>query len=278
MTLQVSTTLGRLDVHDAGPTNGPAALLWPSLFSAGQTSWSPQLPVLHELGWRTLLVDPPGTGQSPPATRLFTMEECAQAGVDVLDAAGVERAVVLGLSWGGFVGIRMALAAPQRVTALVLSNTSARRATFAERQRDRLMAGVARLGVPGGTGKLVVKGMVSEDSLHGDPAFAAELADGVNTLDKAGLAKAMRSVLADRTDVVDELGRITAPTLVIAGADDPAFTNDHSEELVRGIPGAHLELLPRVGHMGPREAPIAFAGLLKSFLAPLNNKEYASHD
>src|SRR5438093_9658292 len=91
MTALVPTELGGLHVQDRGPADGAVALLWPSLFSDGETSWGPQLPVLHELGWRTLLVDPPGTGQSPPATRLFTMEECSEAAVAVLDAAGADR-------------------------------------------------------------------------------------------------------------------------------------------------------------------------------------------
>ena len=120
--------------------------------------------------------------------------------------------------------------------------------------------------------------MLSEDSRRSDPAFAAELAAGVNQLDKAGLARAMRSVLADRTSIVDALDRITAPALVIAGAEDAAFPPVHAEELADRIPGARLEVLPRVGHMAPREAPTAVAGLLKSFLAPLTRKEHASHE
>lgn len=269
MTSLVPTGLGRLFVHDAGPRDGAAALLWPSLFSDGETSWGGQLAVLHELGWRTLLVDPPGTGESPPATRLFTMEECAEAAVAVLDAAAVDRAAILGLSWGGFVGLRVALAAPQRVTALVLSNTSARRMSFRERQRDRLLSNVVRIGIPGGPGRLVVAGMLSKDSQRRDAAFAARFAHGIDELDKAGLARAMRSVLVDRTSVSVELHRITTPALVVAGADDPAFPHVHAQELADAIPGARLETLPRVGHLAPREAPVAVANLLKSFLAPL---------
>ena len=269
MTALVPTELGGLHVEDRGPADGAVALLWPSLFSDGPTSWDPQLPVLHELGWRTLLVDPPGTGQSPPATRLFTMEECAEAAVAVLDAAGVDRAALLGLSWGGFVALRVALATPQRVTALVLSNTSARRMSSRERRRDRLLSTIVRLGIPGGPGRLVVAGMLSEDSRRRDPAFAAQLAHGVNQLDKPGLARAMRSVLAERTSVADELDRIAAPALVIAGAEDPAFPPVHAQELADRIPGARLETLPRVGHLAPREAPVAVTNLLKSFLASL---------
>src|SRR5439155_27361621 len=134
---------------------GATALLWPSLFSDGQTSWGGQLPGLHKLGWRTLLIDPPGTGQSPAVTRLFSMEECADA-IAVLDAAAVDQAALLGLSWGGFVALRVALTAPQRVTALVLANTSARRGSYLQRQQSRLLSSIVRVGVPGGPGRLVL--------------------------------------------------------------------------------------------------------------------------
>src|SRR5258708_9154417 len=64
--LVVPTTMGRLHVQDSGPVGGTVALLWPSLFTDGLTSWGAQLSGLHDLGWRTLLIDPPGTGGSPP--------------------------------------------------------------------------------------------------------------------------------------------------------------------------------------------------------------------
>jgi 3-oxoadipate enol-lactonase len=276
--LIVPTSLGRLHVHTAGPANGATALLWPSLFSDGRTSWGGQLPGLHKLGWRTLLIDPPGTGQSPAATRLFSMEECADAAIAVLDAAAVDQAALLGLSWGGFVALRLALAAPQRVTALVLANTSARRGTLLERQQARLLSGAVRVGVPGGPGRLVLAGMLSQDSRRRDPTFAAEFAHGVNQLNKTGLAKAMRSVLADRTSIVDALDRVTAPALVIAGAEDAAFPRVHAQELADRIPGARLEVLPHVGHLAPREAPTTMTNLLNGFLTPLTRKAHASHE
>jgi pimeloyl-ACP methyl ester carboxylesterase len=122
--LVVPTTMGRLHVQDSGPVGGTVALLWPSLFTDGLTSWGAQLSGLHDLGWRTLLIDPPGTGGSPPAPQLFTMEECAQAAIHTLDIAEAARAALLGLSLGGFVALRVALTAPQRVVALVLQGTS----------------------------------------------------------------------------------------------------------------------------------------------------------
>ena len=265
--LVVPTIVGRLHVQDSGPAGGAVALLWPSLFTDGPTSWGAQLTGLHDLGWRTLLIDPPGTGGSTPSPGLFTMEECAEAALHTLDAADAERAALLGLSWGGFVALRVALAAPERVTALVLSNTSARRMSFARRQRDRLVSMLIDLGIPGGMGRLIVPGALGERFRRQDPGFAAHLAESINDLDTTGLARAVRSCLAERTSVVEALDQITAPTLVIAGAEDKALPLPHSVELAERIPGARLEVLPHVGHLAPREAPDAVAALLQEFLA-----------
>lgn len=269
----VATVLGEVHVHDAGPAHGPVALLWPSLFSDGHTSWGLQLPGLHAFGWRTLLVDPPGTGDSTPAHRRFTMEECADAAVQVLDATSVDRAAILGLSWGGFVGLRVAIAHPDRVAGLVLSNTSARRGSWALRLRDRVLSSMIRIGVPGGPGRLIVAGMLSENSRRTNPELVSDLARTVNALDARGLAIAAHSVLVDRTNIAADLARITVPALVIGGSEDTALPAPHYRELWEGIPGARLQILPRVAHLAPREAPDAVSELLCEFLTSLGETD-----
>ena len=200
------------------------------------------------------------------------MEECAEAAIQVLDAAVVERAAILGLSWGGFVALRLALAAPQRVSALVLSNTSARSSTFLERQRGRLVVGLVRIGVP--VGRVIGAKMLSIHSRAHNKAFATQFVNGANNLDSAGLARAARSVDVNSTSVVDDLGCIAAPTLVIAGAEDHIFPRTHSEELAERIPGARLEVVSNVSHLAPAEAPVAVAALLRGFLADKRNDSH----
>jgi 3-oxoadipate enol-lactonase len=268
--LMVPTPLGALAVHVAGAPGGPTALLWPSLFSDGQFSWGAQLAAMDRLGWHTLTVDPYGTGSSAPARRRFTMEECAAAALDVLNHAGVQRAAILGLSWGGFVALRMAAIASQRVSGLVLSNTSARRMRWLQRHRDTRLAELVRWGVPGRPGRLVARQMLSSTTIRRDPELALRLAELVDGLDPVGLSYAMRSVLADRTDIVDQLDAINVPTLVIDGARDRNFSRAHSRELADRIRGANLEVLPEAGHLAPREAADTVTALITSFLAELN--------
>lgn len=270
--LVVPTKLGLLHVQDAGPDDGPVALLWPSLFSDGLTSWGTQLAGLHALGWRTLLVDPPGTGGSPSARHRFTMEDCAAAAIEILDAAAVDRAAFLGLSWGGFVGLRAALAVPDRISGLVLSNTSSRRTSLLVRIRDLMMSSLLRVGIPGGPGRLVVSGMLSDHSRRTNAELVNDIATTVDSLDARGLAIAVRSVLVDRFSVVGALPSIAVPTLVIAGEQDTALpAAPHSVEIADHIPGARLVVVPDVAHLAPRESPDAVSALLADFLSALGD-------
>src|SRR5258708_24231354 len=236
----VPNGIGTIHVHDGGPETGPTALLWPSLFTDGHATWGPQIGALHAMGWRTLLVDPPGTGASRPAPARFTMEACAEAAVEILDAAAVARAAFLGVSWGGFVALRVALNAPHRCTALVLSNTSADRTGPIQRQRDKALAALIRLGVPGGLGRVVVPTLLSAKTRSRDPQFASRLADEIDHLDRAALSRAVWSAVVERTSVAHQIGHISIPTLIIAGAEDHALPLAHSQRLAPQSPAATL--------------------------------------
>ena len=121
----VPTILGDVYVDDQGSRAENIAFLWPSLFT-DHRMWRYQVPALRAAGFRVLAVDPPGHGQSKGLDRVFTMDECAKAALQVMDAASVQRpVVVLGTSWGGMVAPRLALLAPERVRGMVLFNTTA---------------------------------------------------------------------------------------------------------------------------------------------------------
>jgi 3-oxoadipate enol-lactonase len=197
------------------------------------------------------------------------MEDCARAALDVLDAADVQRAALLGLSWGGFVALRVAIAEPDRVAGLVLSNSSAQRGSALARGRDRVAATLLRMGVLPSPGRLVASGMLSSHSRQTNPQLVADVAEAVNRMDPRSLATAMRSVLVDRTAVVNLLPTIEAPTLIITGAEDTALPNTHSKAMATAIRGSRFEVLPDVGHLAPREATDAVGVLLRDFLGSL---------
>src|SRR5215813_11555502 len=128
-------------VNQASPPRccGPACYRSPHVASSDRPS--------REAGWRTLALDLPGHGRSPGPQRGFTMDECAEAAVQVLDAAGLRKSVVLlGTSWGGFVAPRIALRAPDRVRSMVLFNTSAERPTAFNRANAMLLTTLFAIG------------------------------------------------------------------------------------------------------------------------------------
>ncbi len=273
----VETTVGRIAYHvSQHDRDMPTAVLWPSLFTSGHASWGPQLATLHALGFRTIVIDPPGHGASPPPPATFSIAQCSDAALQILDAEGVERAVFLGVSWGSFVAMKTGIAAPDRVLALVLSNTTSSPSSGLELFRDKLSVRLIRLGVPGGRGRLVVPTLLGSRAIAADPAFARRLTAEVNRLDKAALARAAQSVLVEREDMTGDLHKISAPTMVIAGSYDTVFPPALGESVAAAIPSARYELVAGA-HLAPRGDSTAISALLRTFLAPLRQTATASN-
>ena len=262
--LRVATGVGQLRVRTGGTANGPVALFWPSLFTDGVSSWGPQIAALEAGGWQTIVIDPPGHGGSDRPPAHFTMESCAAAALQILDTCKVQQAAFLGISWGGFVALRVALSTPERLTALVLINTSAERSPFLIRQRDRILPLLVRAGFP--IGQMTVQTLLAPATRRQNPELAIALAGQINRLDKIGLARAIQAVLIERSDVLKDLDTIKIPTLVIAGGLDQAIPAKYADHMAASISGARSERLADAAHLSTRDAPQTVIELICDFL------------
>src|SRR5688572_23661851 len=128
----VRTRLGRLFVEERGEarkkSDPPIVLLHGLLFDGGM--WRGQVEPLSALG-RLVIIDGPGAGKSEPPPR-FMLEEHADALLDAWGELAIDKAIIVGLSWGGMVGMRLALQHPTRVCGLALLDTSAEVHTLSE--------------------------------------------------------------------------------------------------------------------------------------------------
>lgn len=163
----------------------------------------------------------------------------------LLDRHGVEAAAYAGVSLGGAVGTALALRAPDRIASLVLCCTSARFGT-ADSWRER-----AALVRAEGTEPLI-------EATRGrwfTPGFpdAERYLDMLRGADPEGYAACCDALAV--FDVRDRLGEVRAPTLVIAGADDPATPPSHAEVLAEGIPETELLVVPGAAHLATVERP-----------------------
>ncbi|MEW9549022.1 4-carboxymuconolactone decarboxylase [Nonomuraea sp. NPDC050783] len=223
-----------------GPEGGEPLILGPSLGTSLRL-WEPQLAALART-FRVLRFDLPGHGGAPPA-EVATVEDLAGLVLATADALGFDGFHYAGVSIGGAIGATLALRHPGRVRSLAMVCSSAR---FGEpgawHERARLVRAE-------GTGPLL--GPTAGRWFAGPPR--QELLDDLAAADPEGYAACCDALAT--YDVRGELPAIKAPTLVVAGRDDPATPPAHARLLADGIPGATLVELAGAAHLAPADQP-----------------------
>jgi pimeloyl-ACP methyl ester carboxylesterase len=217
-------------------------------------------------GWRYLAPDLPGFGGSPALPEMpLTMDLLADLLATFLDEQRLERAVVCGLSMGGYIAFALWRRHPQRVRALVLTSTRAGPDTpDTRRGRYERAARVRAEGTHAVTEPMVPQ-LLSEATRRERPEIVARLRGIMNRVTVEGLAGVLEGV-AERPDSTPTLATINVPTLVLAGEDDTISPPEEMRALADAIPGAVFRMLPGAGHLTPLEAPDAFNAELRAFL------------
>jgi 3-oxoadipate enol-lactonase len=267
----VRTRLGRLFYEERGErrrSGDPTVVLLHGLLYDGGM-WRGSIEPLAAFA-RVLVFDGPGHGKSEPPPR-FTLEEHADAMFDALGDLGVERAAVVGLSWGGMVGMRLALQHPKTVAGLALLDTSAQAEPLGEKIKNRAFIAMhKRVGFPYGLFlREVAPKMFAPRTLVERPDLVEASYRRTMGFDRQGLARAALAVVVKRHSIVEKLGRIAAPTLVMCGREDRATTLDKSEEIAKNVPGARLVVLEGLGHMSVLEGDAAVNAHLVPFVRGL---------
>ncbi|GAA3587888.1 3-oxoadipate enol-lactonase [Amycolatopsis ultiminotia] len=248
--------------HDVyGPAEAPVVVL---LGSLGTTTalWRPQVEGLSG-SRRLVLLDLPGHGRSTQRHGSFGVADIANDVLETVDSLGVTRFSFVGLSIGGMVGQSLAVLAPGRLDRLAVL-FSAAAVPQPQGFRDR----AAEVRRSGGVAYLVptlLKRWFTADyrATHpGEIQRVARMVEGIPAEGYAGCAEA----LAD-ADLRPDLPKISAPTLVVGGAQDQALPPECSLEIARGIGSArHVELDPGA-HLGNIERAETVNATLKNFLA-----------
>ncbi|MDF2694848.1 MAG: Beta-ketoadipate enol-lactone hydrolase [Labilithrix sp.] len=253
----VRTRLGRLFYEERGAerrAGDPAiVLLHGLLFDGGM--WRAQIEPLSALG-RVVVFDGPGHGRSEPGPR-FTLEDHADALFDAFVELGIQRAVVVGLSWGGMVALRLGLQYPAKVAGLAILDASAESDSLPKRLKYRAFIAMhRRVGFPYSLferelGPLMFSGRTRANDR---PLLEASYRRTMG-FEREGLARAALAVVVHRKDILADTARIRTPTLVLCGREDGSTPPERSEAMARTIPGAKLVILDGVGHMSALEAP-----------------------
>jgi len=220
---------------------------------------------------RTLAFDNRGAGRSDAPPGPYSIPLMAADAAAVLDAAGAERAHIVGVSMGGMIAQEFALQYPERALSLILGCTSpgGPNAVRAEASAIQLLTGRPKMTAEQAEEAVIPfiydastpRSRIEEDLAVRRPwyptpqAYAAQLA----------------AIFA--WQAFDRLARITAPTLVIHGACDRLIPAANSELIAARIPGAKLVLITQAGHLFTTDQPEAAHRAVLEFLAGLDQRD-----
>jgi 3-oxoadipate enol-lactonase len=230
-----------------GPDDAPVVVLSNSL-GASRGMWDPQVPALAERH-RVVTYDTRGHGTSPAPAGPYTLDDLVDDVLALLDRLGVARASVAGLSLGGMTALRLAAREPQRVHRLAVLCSSAK--TEPQGFLDR--AAAARADGTASFAPAVVSRWLTPAYAAAHPELVARLEAMVAGSDDEGYAACAEVVGA--VDLRADLRRVTAPTLVVSGAEDPALPPAHQRLIAEGIAGAELLSVSPGAHLANLEQP-----------------------
>lgn len=238
----------------SGPENAPVLLLLNSL-GATHRMWDAQLPLL-EMYYRVIRCDARGHGQSPTPAAPYSFDEIVADAFAVLDAHGVRKASVMGLSLGGMTALGMGLAAPERIERLVCcAGRADAPPPFVQSWHDRLAK------MEAGGMEAVWQGTVgfwlSEESRRDHPEREAALRAGFLATREEGYRGCAHALMG--LDYLRHLGEMRVPVHFIAGEKDGGATPETMRAMAEACPQALLSVVPGAKHLVNVDRPEDFA-------------------
>jgi 3-oxoadipate enol-lactonase len=241
-------------------TEGAPPLVLSNSLGSSLAMWDPQLPALSER-FRVVRYDQRGHGRSPVPAGPYSIDDVGADLLALLDRLELERAHVCGLSLGGMTAMWLAINAPERVDRLSLLCTSAKLGppeNWAERAATVRAHGTAAIAEAG------LHRWVTDDFIASHPDRAEWLRRMMLDTPDEGYAACCEVIKT--MDLEPRLGEILAPTLVIAGDEDPATPPEHGERIVAAVAGARLEVVSPGRHLANVERAEEVTALLLDHL------------
>lgn len=246
-----------LNVTDLGEGT---PILWVHGFPLASSVYEHQLALRRV---RHVMPDLPGFGQSRAAVGELTMDDYARAMVEELDHRGIDRAVVAGLSMGGYIAFAMARLAPERLRALILIDTRETADTpEAKKGRYDSIEKVRKEGIGP-----VVESMLPKMLTENAPQEMKDRVREIMSSSSAdGVIAALRA-MAERPDSSAVLPKIAVPTLVVVGEEDKITPPADAERMAAAIPKARLVRIADAAHLSNYEQAEAFNKAVGLFVA-----------
>jgi pimeloyl-ACP methyl ester carboxylesterase len=237
-------------------------------FPFDKSMWADQLAALTAAGFRVVVPDLRGLGETKAAGEISTMDDMARDAAALLDHLQIDEAIVCGLSMGGYVAFEFAHLFPSRVRGLVLSGTRApadneqEKAGREQQVQTMLRAGMVPISIA------TLPKLLAERTRADKPDVVKRVRTMITLSDPKGAAAAQRGMAA-RRDYTEDLTNTNVPTLIIVGREDPIRPVSDAEFMHERIRNSRLEIIEDAAHMTNLEQPEVFNDALVSFLNEL---------
>jgi 3-oxoadipate enol-lactonase len=244
--------------------SGPAVILLHG-FPLTRSMWEPQQEALVQAGFRLVTPDLRGFGESDAPEGPYSMSLFADDIIALLDYLEIDRAVIGGMSMGGYILLNLLERYPERVVAACFITTrSTSDSEAAKAGRLALLERTKRNGTRT-VAELSTATLLAGETLERNPELVNTVYRWMTSADIKGIEGALHALL-DRKDYTSLLVYFDLPTLVIGADQDSAVQPEDLRILVEGLPNSELCVIPRAGHMANLEQPEAFNNCLLRFL------------
>lgn len=251
-------------IHYVEQGNGPA-VVFAHGFLMDHTMFAPQFEDLPE-HYRCIAWDMRGHGFSDCPPGPWSMQDTVVDMIHLIGDLNADPCHFVGMSWGGMIGVRIALQREDLLRSLVLIDTSA---DAEDPERVPLYESFRQQIAEEGLGDELVDATLpvfyGERFIADDPAGVGAHRVRAKEMPREALTNGL-DALTTRSSVVDRLAEVRVPTLVVHGREDAAIPVAKAEETATGIPGAELLVVPGAGHTTPLEAPDEVNRVLADFL------------
>jgi pimeloyl-ACP methyl ester carboxylesterase len=216
-----------------------------------------------------VVVTGPGHGRSSDPGHRYSLDDCAAAAGEVLDALGVRGAVDwVGNAWGGHVGVVFAASWPDRCRTLATFGTPIQAYGGAARLQLQVLLAVYRVvGMRGFLSSGIRDALLSARTRADDPEAAALVVDSLRTLDRGSLTNAMLSISLGRPDLTSRLSAIRCPTVFVTGDAHGEWTPAQAEDKGRLLAAGTVAVVPDTAYLTPLEAPEATIRIVRDLWA-----------
>lgn len=262
-----SRTIAYLDSAPGDATLRTYVLL--HAFPLGANMWEPQIRTIPG-GWRLITPDLRGFGGSTEldSVSALSIGDYADDVADLLTELSIERAVIGGLSMGGYAAFALLQSKPDIIDALILADTRAGADTPEARANRRNMLALVDREGPQGVAREMMPKLLGDTTRETNQTAEATVRRLIKQQSPVAIRGAIQRMM-HRPDSTALLATIGVPTLVIAGEEDTLIPVQEAERMRDAVKGSKLVTIPAAGHLSNLEQPDAFNQALSAFLVSL---------